>query len=255
MTNLSIDLNADLGEECGDDAAMLSIVTSANIACGGHAGGDDIMATTMRLAGDHGVRIGLHPSYPDRRNFGRESLLKLAPAKYFLSDIRGQLEDALTTSRALGLTVTHIKPHGALYNDAMVRTDAADIVIRATMAVQRDYPNTIALMGLPGSVLEQRAQEAGIPYIREGFADRAYASDGTLVPRSQPGAVLTDHDAVLAQATALARGTVTTITGDTIPMPVQSICVHGDTPGAVTHARAIAAALDTHPSVSGDTHV
>ena len=223
----TIDLNADAGEGCGNDHALLEFVTSINIACGGHAGDSATIADLSRTARDHQVRIGAHPSYPDPANFGRSSL-PLTPLI-----IRSLHEQVETFIDAAGQVPAYIKPHGALYNDAAVEAVAAEAVadLAATYGV--------GLMGPPDSQMESAAAERGLTFIREMFADRGYRSDGTLIPRSWPDALITDPAQALGQVlSALNLGLVPT-TGDPLPLTPDSICLHGDSPGALTLARVL----------------
>lgn len=239
-----MDLNADLGEECGDDSAMLSIVSSANIAAGGHAGGGQVLLDTVEAAAARGVRIGAHPSYPDRENFGRISLAIDKDPALFMETIIQQILDVEAAAERHNTRITHVKPHGALYNDAMVNEQVALLVARSVWHASSHFllPRmpSVPVMGQPGSELEHVCRILGVPFIPEGFADRAYKADGTLVPRSEEGAVLHDLEAIANQVRQMAEtGTVTTIDGSVIPMNVSSICVHGDTPGAVAIAQTV----------------
>lgn len=239
-----MDLNADLGEECGDDTAMLSIVSSANVAAGGHAGGGEVLLNTVEAAAERGVRIGAHPSYPDRENFGRVSLAADNDPALFMETIIQQILDVEAAAEKYNTRITHIKPHGALYNDAMVNEKVALLVARAALHASSHFqlPNmpSVPVMGQPGSELEHVCRILGVPFIPEGFADRAYRADGALVPRSEEGAVLHDIDAITAQVRQMAEtSTVTAIDGTIIPMNVLTICVHGDTPGAVAIAQTV----------------
>lgn len=243
-----IDLNADLGEECGDDTAMLTIVTSANIAAGGHAGGGQVLRDTVKTAVAKNVRLGAHPSYPDRENFGRLSLIADRDPALFMESLIDQILLVAATASDYNAVLTHVKPHGALYNDAMVNENVALLVARATRhasdTIMLPRMPSLPVMGQPGSVLEHICRVLSVPFIPEGFADRAYRADGTLVPRSEPGAVLHDVNQIVAQVLQMAEtGTVTAIDGTTIPMNVASICVHGDTPGAIVIAQAVKTAL------------
>lgn len=223
-----IDLNADLGENCGDDAAMLALVTSANIATGGHAGGGETLRETLDRAIELNVRIGAHPSYLDRGNFGRTTHADATAHDELVAHIVAQLRafDAAVAGRA---EIAYVKAHGALYNDAMARADIAEVVLSALD--QWNPQRSVAVMGLPSSHLS-RAAAGRRAFISEGFADRAYQADGSLVPRSQQGAVLHDLDDVTSQALRLAT-------------TVDSICIHGDTPNAVTMAQQIRASLES----------
>lgn len=224
----TVDLNADLGEECGDDAAMLAVVTSANISCGVHAGGPAVMARTVERARALGVGIGAHFSYPDRAGFGRR-VVDL-PSEVLSAEVAAQVG---ALAGFAGRDLRHVKAHGALYNT--MADD--DTVARAVMAgVQRVVAelclDDVAVLMLPACLGAEVARECGFRVIAEGFADRAYTPDGRLVPRAEPGAVLNDVAAIAAQAVALVH------TGG-----VESVCVHGDTPAAVVAARAVRAAL------------
>lgn len=239
-----MDLNADLGEECGDDVAMLSIVSSANIAAGGHAGGGEVLLTTTEAASRSGVKVGAHPSYPDRENFGRVSLASTQDPALFLETIIQQILDVAEAAERYNTRLTHVKPHGALYNDAMVNEQVALLVARATIHASAHFllPSMppLPVMGQPGSEMEKICRVLGVPFIPEGFADRAYRANGTLVPRSEAGAVHHDIETIKNQVKQMVEtNTVTAIDGTVIPMNVLSICVHGDTPGSVTIAQAV----------------
>ncbi|MEX1250603.1 MAG: 5-oxoprolinase subunit PxpA, partial [Hyphomonas sp.] len=240
--NTSLCLNADLGELTGAegralDAAMLEIVTRCNIACGGHAGDAETMRQTIRTAKEHGVQIGAHPSYPDIENFGRRSLA-IDPAELAAS-LDAQTQLLLDIAEEEGARVVHLKPHGALYNDAARDAGLAQLI--AGVAARAGIGEMI---GPPHSELGQAARSAGIRFLAEGFADRSYETDGALTPRNIPGAVLEDTDAVLAQALAFAReGRVAVRAGGHIALRVQTLCLHSDTPGAAEHAHVIQAGL------------
>ncbi|GAA1479595.1 5-oxoprolinase subunit PxpA [Gordonia sinesedis] len=230
----AVDLNADLGEGVGDDAAMLQIVSSANVACGFHAGTPTELLATCRAAADAGVRVGAQVSYPDRSGFGRR-FMDIAPDDLF-ADVLYQIGALTAIARTVGTDVSYVKPHGALYNTIVTHEAQAEAVVAAV----RTYGVDIPLMGLPGSAVLRRAVDAGVPVITEAFADRAYRPDGSLVPRSAPGAVLTDSDAIADRVVGLVtRGTVLAADGSTIEVDAESVCLHGDTPGAVSHARAV----------------
>jgi 5-oxoprolinase (ATP-hydrolysing) subunit A len=238
-----IDLNADLGEgfgrwRLGDDEALLGIVTSANVACGFHAGDPSTMGRICRAAIERGVAVGAQVGYRDLAGFGRRRI------DYDLGELR---DDVLYQIGALegfcriaGGRVGYVKPHGALYNTAAVDAGQASAVVAAITA----YDNGLPVLCQPGSVLAVAAVAAGLPVVGEGFADRAYQPDGTLVPRSAPGAVVHDPDAVVARAVRMAvEGVVTAADGVDIACRVASICVHGDTPGAVELATRVRAGL------------
>jgi UPF0271 protein len=239
----SICLNADLGELPGEagqalDAAMLRVVTRCNVACGGHAGCDDSMRRTVEVAKKHRVQIGAHPSYPDLEHFGRRSLT-MAPADLAAS-LDAQVRRLLKIAESAGVQVVHLKAHGALYNDAAKDEALAQLV--ADAAVKAGIPE---LVGSPNSAMDTAAQAAGLRFLAEGFADRSYEPDGALTPRSVPGAVIAEGAEVFAQALSFAQsGTVRVRGGGTLRLPIQTLCLHSDTPGAAGHAAAIRAGLE-----------
>jgi UPF0271 protein len=227
-----IDLNSDLGESfgrwtLGHDAEVMRSITSANVACGYHAGDPGIMRATVRLARAHGVAIGAHPGFPDLVGFGRRNMAA-SPAE--VEDfVLYQLGALAAIARAEGLTLQHVKPHGALYNMAIRDRALADAIARAVAA----FDPRLILFGLPGTELLQAGVAAGLDVAAEGFADRSYEPDGALTPRDRPGAVIHDAEAVVARAVRMARdGVVTASNGRDIPMQVRTICTHGDTPGS-----------------------
>ncbi|HTX55664.1 MAG TPA: 5-oxoprolinase subunit PxpA [Candidatus Acidoferrales bacterium] len=224
----SIDLNADLGEGCGDDEALLAIVTSANIACGAHAGDERTMESTVRSALRRGVTIGAHPSYPDREHFGRV-VMQRTPAQIF-DDVVTQTRALAAIAAAQGARLHHVKAHGALYNVAARDRTVADAISEAVRAVDPQ----LAVVGLARGEQLASARAFGLRAIAEVFADRGYRPDGTLVPRGERGALIEDVDVAVAQALALAREGA----GETI-------CLHGDGPHALEFARAIRAALES----------
>ncbi|GAC68046.1 LamB/YcsF family protein [Gordonia soli] len=234
-----IDLNADLGEGVGDDASMLELVTSANVACGFHAGTPTLLLETCRAAADAGVRVGAQVSYPDLAGFGRR-FIDVAPAD-LVADIVYQIGALEGIARAVGTTVSYVKPHGALYNSIVTHEGQAAAVVEAVGLVGGDLP----LMGLPGSAALRLARDAGMPTITEAFADRAYRADGSLVPRNEAGAVLSDSEEIAGRVVRMVSdGRVVAIDGSEVVVDAESICLHGDTPGAVEHARAVRRALD-----------
>jgi 5-oxoprolinase (ATP-hydrolysing) subunit A len=234
---MRINLNADLGEgygpwKLGDDAAMLDIVASANIACGGHAGDPDTMRRTLRLARERGVSVGAHPSYPDLQGFGRRAMA-LSPAE-LESQVACQVGALAGIAALEHIRVTHVKPHGALNNLACVDRGVADTVCRAVSALDR----TLILLAPAASELVVAGRAAGLPVVEEIFADRAYLPDGQLVPRSRPNAMIHGAEACLAHVLAmLDAGALIAVDGTRIATPIGSICVHGDNPGAVAVAR------------------
>ncbi len=230
---MSIDLNADVGEGL-DDSALLPFVTSANVACGLHAGDPFSMDETVAAALSQGVRVGAHPGYPDPANFGRLRVEMSADAVEALVLYQISALDGFVRSR--GGTMTHVKPHGALYHAAAEFPDVARAIAEA---VRRLRPSLV-LFGPPGSLLMEAGREAGLPVAAEAFADRRYLPDGSLVPRTERGAVLSSPDEAAEQALSLARdGRVITNQGTTISVHADTLCIHGDTPGAPEFARRI----------------
>jgi 5-oxoprolinase (ATP-hydrolysing) subunit A len=227
-----IDLNSDLGESfgrwtLGHDADVMRSITSANVACGYHAGDPGIMRETVRLARAHGVAIGAHPAFPDLVGFGRRNMAA-SPAEVE-NFVLYQLGALAAIATAEGVTLQHVKAHGALYNMAIRDRALSDAIARAVAAFDR----RLILFGLPGSELLQAGEAAGLDVAAEGFADRSYEPDGSLTPRDRSGAVIHDVDAVVARAVRMARdGVVTASNGVDIPMRVRTICTHGDTPGS-----------------------
>jgi UPF0271 protein len=230
----SIDLNADVGEGSDQDAALMSLISSANIACGYHAGDAQSMREAVALARDRLVAVGAHPSFPDREYFGRRELRLSAHDIH--ECIRAQVEALAAVAAAEGTRIRHVKPHGALYNMAARDEEVAEAVARAVHAVDP----TLLLFALSGSMLVTAAARIGLRTVSEAFADRAYRADGSLLPRDQPGSVLHDESIVAARAVGMAReGTVVAADGNPIPVLAETICVHGDTPGAAGLARRI----------------
>lgn len=241
-----IDLNADVGEDCGDDAALLRIVTSANVATGAHAGGADILDQTVRAAVAAGCAIGAHPSYRDRERFGRVSLANEIASEDLVDDLVDQILDVAASCTRHGAHLSHVKAHGALYNDASTdaAVGAALVAAVATVAV-RLGDTGIAVVGLAGSGLAAAAASARIPFLSEGFADRAYLDSGALLPRTSAGAVLTDTGQICQQAVTIAeRRPLRTSEGGLLVLEADTICLHGDTPGAVQHAREVRRTLE-----------
>jgi len=234
-----IDLNADLGEGEACDAELLQVVSSCNIACGGHAGDAESIEATLREALARGVNVGAHPAYPDREGFGRRS--RFMSGEPLRDALRSQLDDFGRAAARLGATVTHVKPHGTLYTDAVVDAELADIIA----GVVAEVPGKPMLVGQPGTALESAAEAHGLGFIAEAFVDRAYQPNGQLVPRSQPGAVHGDIAQIQRQAVSLARdGTVQCPDGSMVPVRADTLCIHGDTPGAAAAARAVRDALE-----------
>lgn len=223
-----IDLNADLGEGAGTDADLMPLITSANISCGFHAGDAETVAAALELAAAYGVRVGAHPGYPDREHFGRREL-DLTPRAVFLLCLH-QLGALRALAEEQEVPFTYVKPHGALYHQAGQTRAYAVGLVNAARAISRtaDLP----VVGLPGSGTQTLSAEVGLSFIPEGFADRRYRPDGSLVPRTEPDAILHDVKEVVAQVEWLVR-----------EKGVRTICVHGDTPGAVEFVRAVRGAL------------
>lgn len=238
-----MDLNSDSGEsfsnwKMGDDATMMGIVSSANIACGFHAGDPRVMRETLTAAAAEGVAVGAHVSYRDLANFGRV-FVDVPPAE--LTDaVIYQIGALRAMAQVAGTDVRYVKPHGALYNTIVHHEEHARAVVKALT----EYDSSLALLCLPGSAVERLGAEAGLRTVREAFADRAYTAEGTLVSRRLDGSVLHDPAEVAQRMVQLAtEGTITTIDGETIEMHADSICVHGDTAGAVEIARTVRDAL------------
>ena len=236
---MQIDLNADLGEGAPHDRELLSIVSSANISCGAHAGDANTIANAIGLAKAHGVRIGAHPSFPDRENIGRKAM-QMPP-----SSLRNHLLYQLHALRGMvhtqGAQFTHIKPHGALYNQA-----ATDKKLAEQLAlILQEFDPQLAVVGLAGGELLRSVRQLGMTAIAEGFADRRYAADGTLVPRSQPHAIIHDPQQAVAQCLEMiGEGRVTTREGQRVDVQVDTVCLHGDTAEALIFAQSLADALD-----------
>ena len=228
-----IDLNADVGEGM-DDATVLPYVTSANVACGMHAGDPSVMDQTVELALSRGIRVGAHPGYPDRANFGRVTVEMAADEIENLVVYQVAALEGFVRSR--GARLTHVKPHGALYHDAGEFPDVA----RAIAEGVRRVGTSLVLVGAAGSMLVGAGRDAGLTVAEEAFADRRYRADGTLVPRGEPGALVTDPDEAAEQAVRLAQERVVIANdGSRIEVRADTICLHGDTPGAADIARRI----------------
>jgi 5-oxoprolinase (ATP-hydrolysing) subunit A len=223
-----IDLNADLGEGAGTDADLMPLVTSANISCGFHAGDPETVIRAIELASQNGVRVGAHPGYHDREHAGRRELPFERDQLLFLG--LQQFGALRALADWIGVPVTYVKPHGALYHQVCRERPYADGFMHAVYGFFN--PSRLPVVGLPGSVLHSLVTDCGSPFIPEGFADRRYRPDGSLVPRTEPDAILHDVKEVVAQVEWLVR-----------EKGVRTICVHGDTPGAVEFVRAVRAAL------------
>ncbi len=219
-----IDLNADLGEGAGLDAELMPLITSANVCCGGHAGDADTVRAALELAAEHGVAVGAHPGYADREQFGRRELV--LTEKQVATLTLHQVGAILGLSRITRSRVEYLKPHGALYNQACRDPRYAKPVVAIA------FLNGLSVVGLPGSELEVAAKAVGLPFVAEGFADRRYRPDGSLVPRTDPDALLHDPMEAVEQVERLIR-----------EQGVRTICVHGDNPEAVAFVRAIRGAI------------
>ena len=243
-SGMRVDLNSDVGESfgaytIGHDSAVLASVTSANVACGFHAGDPGVMRATVAIAKQHGVAVGAHPGFPDLVGFGRREL-HATPRE--VEDFVVYQVGALAAIAAVqGVRLQHVKPHGALFNMAVRDASLADAIARATAAVDR----SLIFFGLPGSELIRAGERAGLRTACEVFADRAYEPDGTLVSRRRPEAIVHAPDAVVARVVRMAKErTVVAVDGSVVPLDVDTICVHGDTPGAADLAARIRQALE-----------
>ncbi|MBF6987770.1 MULTISPECIES: 5-oxoprolinase subunit PxpA [Cupriavidus] len=231
---MQIDLNADLGEGCGNDEALLALISSANIACGWHAGDAATMVQTVKWALEHGVAIGAHPSYPDRENFGRTEMQR--DPEHVYADMLYQIGALEAIVRAQGGELHHVKPHGALYNQAVRDPVLARAIVRAV----RDFDADLVFFGLAGSHMIDIAREAGLRVKQEVFADRGYNPDGTLVRRGTPGALHEDEEVALNQTLTMVREKrVRAIDGTWVPIQAETVCLHGDGAHALAFARRI----------------
>jgi len=239
----NIDLNCDMGElpeaiADGTQEALLKFITSANVACGGHAGDEQTMRTTIEQALRHGVSIGAHPGYPDRENFGRLEL-KMAPAEV-ANSVFEQVTALARVAETCGARVVHVKPHGALYNQAVHNPDLARAIADGVARWRRD----VVLVGLAGSPMLDMFRQAGFAVAAEGFADRRYEPDGTLRSRKHADALIRDAEEAGKQALDMVEHSrVIAGDGSAVHVDAQTICIHGDTPGAVSIAAAVAEAL------------
>ncbi|MEX1184126.1 MAG: 5-oxoprolinase subunit PxpA [Gemmatimonadota bacterium] len=245
MSRWRVDINCDMGEgygvwQLGEDEALLPHISSANIACGFHAGDASVMRRTVRAAAARGVAIGAHPGLPDRAGFGRRRM-QVTPEEIYDICVY-QIGALLGHARAAGVPLAHVKPHGALYNMA-----AADRALAAAVAAAvHDVDNALTLFGLAGSVLVSEGERAGLLVAAEAFADRAYEPDGSLTPRDRPGAVIADPAAAADRALRMVvDGVVATSAGTDFDLVADTICVHGDSPHAVRIARKLRAVLES----------
>ncbi len=244
MTRPVVDLNSDVGEsfgrwQLGDDAAMLALVTSANVACGFHAGDPRTLRLTCETAARRGVVVGAQVGYRDLAGFGRR-FIDVDPLE-LTDDVLYQIGALEAMAKASGTSVRYVKPHGALYNTAVHHQQQAQAVVDAVLA----YDPSLPLLGLPGSALLAAGERAGLRTVREAFADRAYTPEGTLVSRREEGAVLHDPDVVGARVVQMVtEGSVVAVDGSIVALEADSVCVHGDSPGAVEMAAAVRSRLD-----------
>lgn len=231
---ISIDLNADVAEGCGQDAALMPIISSANICCGLHAGSASQMLATLKLAKQHNVRVGAHPGFDDRENFGRTN--QDLPEDEVRAVLRYQLGATKALCDMLDMPMSYVKPHGALYNQAAIDRTLADII---SDEVRKFDPN-LTLMALSGGELIKAAQAIGLATQSEVFADRRYEDNGSLVSRKLPNAVIDNDDEAINQVIQMiTQGSVTSVTGKTVPVQADSVCLHGDNEHAIAFAKKI----------------
>lgn len=236
----TIDFNCDLGEDCGDDAAVVPHISSASIACGFHAGSPDTMRRTVALCIAHGVAIGAHPSHADRESFGRVAHALTPDEAYALTLYQVAALDGFV--RVAGGRLHHVKPHGALYNQAARDPGLADAIARAV----HDHDAGLVLYGLSGSALTAAGERLGLPVAHEAFAERRYEADGTLTPRTQAGASIEDLPAATAQVSRmLTQDLVIARTGEPVPLRADSICLHGDRPDAAAFAQGLRQSIES----------
>lgn len=229
---MKIDFNADLGESCASDRALLQLVSSANIACGFHAGDAATMLQSVRWAQEFGVAIGAHPSFPDRENFGRTAMQ--LPAETVYAQVVYQVGALKALAESEGAKLVHVKPHGMLYNQSARDPLLADAIARAVKAVDAG----LILVGLANSVSIEVAKRVGLKTRQEVFADRGYQADGALVPRGQPGAMIDSEDRAIAQTLAMVQqGRVQSVDGQWVALQAESVCLHGDGEHALNFAR------------------
>ncbi len=238
---MKIDLNADLGEGSESDRALLALVSSANIACGFHAGDAITMLQSVRWAKASGVAVGAHPSFPDRENFGR-SAMQLPPETVY-AQMLYQIGALKNIAESEGTRLVHVKPHGMLYNQAAADRTLADAIARAVYAIDP----ALLLVGLAGSALIAAGAHYGLRTREEVFADRGYLSSGALVPRGQSGAMIDDAEQALAQTLAMVQQRqVKSVSGEWVNVNAETVCLHGDGPHALAFARALRMAVETH---------
>jgi len=239
-----IDLNLDAGESPealadGSEEKLYQLVTSVNIACGGHAGDENTMAQALKLAQKYQLKIGAHPSFPDRENFGRKVLQ--IPQQQLIDSLAEQIENLKSVCRKLGCTLTHVKPHGALYNLAATDFSAAEATIKTVLQVD----SSLAVVGLAGSNFRTWCQQAGLKFISEAFVDRRYESDGRLRDRKYSDALIREPALAAQQALQIVNeGSITAVDGTRVPIQTETLCIHGDSPEALAIARAVHSILE-----------
>ncbi len=235
---LRVDLNCDVGEGCGNDAELIGLVSSANIACGYHAGDRDTMRRTVDIAIEMGVAIGAHPGYPDKQNFGRTAME--FPAAQIAEIVRDQVAALAEIAAAAGGKLAHVKPHGALYNSSASDPELASVIAKAVA----DLDDNLILFGLSGSHSISEAENIGLSVASEVFADRTYQNDGSLTPRTEPNALIHDRDRALTQVLDMIKyGRVRSVDAIMVAIKAQTVCIHGDGENAVDVARSINRAL------------
>lgn len=239
MGNLTIDLNCDMGEGCGSDAEMMKYISSASIACGYHAGDRELMRTTIELAIEHGVAVGAHPSYLDRKNFGRTAM-SLPPMKVY-EIVSEQINELAGVAKVCGTRLNHVKPHGALYNQAATDAELAAAIAQAVV----DIDNSLALFGLSGSFSIKEAKKLGLRTASEVFADRTYQNDGSLTPRTSANALIDDPEKSSLQSLDMVKyGRVRSVDAIMVAIKAETICLHGDGSNALRLAIAIRQAFE-----------
>ncbi len=235
---MHIDLNADLGEGGPHDIELLKLVSSANVSCGVHAGDAETISNTLRMAVEHNVRTGAHPSFPDREHFGRRDMQLDFNA--LRSHLLYQLGAIATIATSVGATITYIKPHGALYNQAAKDTDLAEYIVR----IVQEFNPTLTIVGLAGGELVRISNQMGLKSLSEVFADRVYSADGSLLPRSDPRALIQDPEQAIAQSLSMVLdGVVTAVDGSLVKVRADTLCLHGDTQEALLLARKLIVAF------------
>ena len=238
-----IDINSDMGElnhllADGTYEKLMDHVTSINVACGGHAGDDEMMAAMVVMAKDKGIKIGAHPSYPDKENFGREEMEDIDPNE-LLDSIRDQIEKLVDISSEHEMELTHVKPHGALYNLAVNNEEISQTIAEAIIDVDSSYK----AVGLAGSKMLTVFDALGLDTISEGYVDRVYEADGTLRSRKFEDALITDPQKAAEQMKEMLNGNIIAVDGSPVPIHITSVCVHSDTPNAVDIAQAVKAQI------------